>query len=206
MASRTFAPRSNNGRSRKQNRTPSCAYCKESGHWMRDRRANKILCPRLVQKQARAEAARIKRREENQLIKKALNSGEWLTYERGAPTYKPTQKELRRAAGLDQDNRPVLSYANPRAVDENNPFAALDSDSSDDEEVIQEPSRIVVNSTTSTKLRQEIARVEALIEAGEKEVQQLKAAKKTYWAEMSDLGDLEQELEELQEELANFSD
>jgi len=220
MASCTYAPRSlkksNCGNRHSQhNRTPTCAYCKESGHWMKDRRENRVLCPKLIQKNNRAAAARTERKKENQLIKKALESGEWLTYDRGAP-YKPTKQEVRQAAGLVEDKRKPQTY-------DQNYFNALDSDSSsgeeEDEEQVPEPQRIVIHSAHGKKnqeplvaptrklaaIRAEIVRVQACIAETEEEVSQRKAAKGTYWAEMCELDDLEQELEALQNEAASIN-
>jgi hypothetical protein len=38
----------------KPERVATCAYCKEEGHWLKDRKSNTILCPKLKAKNARS--------------------------------------------------------------------------------------------------------------------------------------------------------
>ena len=113
---------------------------------MKDRKEGKILCPSLIEKEARREARRLQRKKEQQAMRDARNSGEWLTYERNGPAYKPTNQELRWAAGLAGDARPLHSYADVNKMDEDedyNQFGALRSDSEDEEKAPVQSERVL---------------------------------------------------------------
>ena len=160
MSSRTFAPRSNakgggwqvtgdgrwhghpvpgkkHRRGRNAKRSPKCAYCKEEGHWMKDNRKGELLCPLLIAKEQKKEARRIQHKKVQQARQDALNSGEWLTYDRGAAAYKPTEQELDYAVSLaiHPDPRPVDSY-DTSVMDGDNQFASLFIESDEESEKV----------------------------------------------------------------------
>ena len=103
-ASRTYRPR-------RQQRQPSCAYCKELGHWMKHRDGTPI-CPKLQEKARRKQASN---RRAAQNRRTAVAAGHWVAAQN---TRKAPQPRKRTALRVAQNRFELPSSSDEESDDE----------------------------------------------------------------------------------------
>ncbi len=197
-ASRTYRPR-------RQQRQPSCAYCKELGHWMKHRDGTPI-CPKLQEKALRKQTNNHRAAQKRRV---AVAAGHWVAAQN---TRKAPQPRKRSGLKIAQNRFELPSS----------------SDEESDDEIVME--RLPVTRSkpaqgawaagvnTAVKTEGEVKPSQALLQKRRDEEQarnlkRLKAAKaelasldheSTSWAVQTEIEELEDEIEELEGKLTIF--
>ena len=196
--SRTYRPR-------RQQHQPNCSYCKELGHWMKNRDGTPI-CPKLQEKARRKQSTNF-RAAQNRRV--AVAAGHWVSAQ---GTRKATQPRKRSGLKVAQNR-----FELPSSSDEE----------SDDEIVMEQPtitrSKPVQGAwaagiSQAVKAKGEVKPSQALLQKQRDEeearnLKRLKAAKaelaamdpdSTDWAVQTEIEDLEDEIEDLEGKLTIF--
>ncbi len=197
-ASRTYRPR-------RQQRQPTCSYCKELGHWMKNRDGTPI-CPKLQEKARRKQSTNFRAAQNRRA---AVAAGDWVSAQ---GTRKATQPRKRSGLKVTQNR-----FELPSSSDEE----------SDDEIVMEQPtitrSKPVQGAwaagiSQAVKTEGEVKPSQALLQKQRDEeearnLKRLKAAKAELaamdpdsmdWAVQTDIENLEDEIEDLEGKLTIF--
>ncbi len=197
-ASRTYRPR-------RQQRQPTCSYCKELGHWMKNRDGTPI-CPKLQEKARRKQSTNFRAAQNRRA---AVAAGDWVSAQ---GTRKATQPRKRSGLKVTQNR-----FELPSSSDEE----------SDDEIAMEQPtitrSKPVQGAwaagiSQAVKTEGEVKPSQALLQKQRDEeearnLKRLKAAKAELaamdpdsmdWAVQTDIENLEDEIEDLEGKLTIF--
>jgi len=197
-ASRTYRPR-------RQQRQPTCSYCKELGHWMKNRDGTPI-CPKLQEKARRKQSTNFRAAQNRRA---AVAAGDWVSAQ---GTRKATQPRKRSGLKVTQNR-----FELPSSSDEE----------SDDEIVMEQPTITrskpvqgvwAAGISQAVKTEGEVKPSQALLQKQRDEeearnLKRLKAAKAELaamdpdsmdWAVQTDIENLEDEIEDLEGKLTIF--
>ena len=171
---------------------------------MKDRRQNKILCPKLILKKERESNNRRRAVAATAAKKKAFQTGSWMEVPTKAHFYAPKEPKKR---SVPQQVKPLTGG-----------FSAL-ADSSDDELDYERPTDtsafgnmapqkgkkqqkpLVAPTRTASQVRRELKQKRAELELLINEVASLKKQKLPFWGAMADEADAQTAVDELEEEL-----
>ena len=198
-ASRTYRPR------RRQQRQPSCAYCKELGHWMKHRDGTPI-CPQLQEKARRKQAANYRSAQNRRA---AAAAGQWVPSQ---STRKASQPHKRSGLRVIQNPYEIPSSSDEDSDDEivmNQPtFAqpkpAMGAWSAGTSQAVKTEGEVKPSQALLQKQRdEEMARISKRLAAAKAELGTMDH-ESTNWAVQTEIEDLEDEIEDLEGKLTIF--
>ncbi len=196
----TYRPRRRVQRS--PSRKPSCAYCKEDGHWMKHR-SGEAICPKL-----RAKATR--QQEINHSLaeyrRQAIAAGEWVASQgRSAPRQprkrtnaRPAVNRFEIPSDTESDEEDRVPITQPKKVT-TGAWASGASKAVKSEGTIK-PSQALVQKRSDEQL----AEIRLQLETCHKELAKEKERFDGSWASQGDITDLEEEISDLEGQLTIF--
>ncbi len=197
-ASRTYRPR-------RQQRQPSCAYCKELGHWMKHRDGTPI-CPKLQEK-ARRKQANNHRAAQNRRV--AVAAGHWVAAQ---STGKATQPRKRSGLKIAQNRFELPSSSDEESDDEivmerlpvTRSKPAQGAWAAGVNQAVKTEGEVKPSPALLQKQRdEEMARISKRLAAAKAELGTMDH-ESTNWAVQTEIDELEDEIEELEGKLTIF--
>lgn len=198
--SNTYRPRHRVQRS--TSRKPSCAYCKEDGHWMKHR-SGEAICPKLKAKATH-------RRETNHHLaesrRQAIADGEWVASQGRSVQRQPRKRTNARPAvnrfeipsDTESDEEDHVPITQPKKVT-TGAWASGASKAVKSEGTIK-PSQALVQKRSDEQL----AGIRLQLEELRSELLSSKENSDGSWADEGDIAELEDQIEDLEGQLTIF--
>ena len=196
----TYRPR--RGVQRSPSRKPSCAYCKEDGHWMKHR-SGEAICPKLRAKATRQQETNHSLAEHR---RQAIADGEWVASQGRSAQRQPRKRSNTHQAvnrfeipsDTESDEEDHVPITQPKKVT-TGAWASGASKAVKSEGTIK-PSQALVQKRSDEQLDAIRLQLEEL----RSELLSSKESSDGSWADEGDIAELEDEIEELEGQLTIF--
>jgi len=196
----TYRPR--RGVQRSPSRKPSCAYCKEDGHWMKHR-SGEAICPKLRAKATRQQETNHSLAEHR---RQAIADGEWVASQGRSAQRQPRKRTNARPAvnrfeipsDTESDEEDHVPITQPKKVT-TGAWASGASKAVKSEGTIK-PSQALVQKRSDEQLDAIRLQLEEL----RSELLSSKESSDGSWADEGDIAELEDQIEDLEGQLTIF--
>jgi hypothetical protein len=195
----TYRPR----RRVQKQRQPSCAYCKEEGHWMKHR-SGEAICPKLKAKNGHRHQVNHRQAEQRRT---ALQSGEWVSSQGSRQASQPRKRqEFRPAANRFEIPSDTESEGEDDQVPITQPKAvATGAWASGASQAVKtsgsvKPSQGLVQKRSDEKLNAIQTEIDELKKELKSEIEKSDGS----WGDACDIDDLEEQIADLEGQLTIF--